>query len=61
MARARVVILTWDPAHHGFWLVRNYFLNLIEHDRRITISHGRAVCPTAFLLILSIILLLFIL
>jgi len=35
VARGRVVILTWDPAHAGFWLVRDYFPDLIEFDRRI--------------------------
>lgn len=35
VARDRVVILTWDPAHPGFWLVRDYFPDLIEYDRRI--------------------------
>jgi SAM-dependent methyltransferase len=35
VARNRVVILTWDPAHTGFWLVRDYFPDLIEFDRRI--------------------------
>ena len=35
VARDRVVILTWDPAHPGFWLVRDYFPDLIEFDRRI--------------------------
>lgn len=35
VARDRVVILTWDPAHPGFWLVRDYFPDLIDIDRRI--------------------------
>jgi SAM-dependent methyltransferase len=35
VARDRVVVLTWDPAHPGFWLVRDYFPGLIEFDRRI--------------------------
>jgi SAM-dependent methyltransferase len=35
VASDRVVILTWDPAHPGFWLVRDYFPDLIECDRRI--------------------------
>jgi SAM-dependent methyltransferase len=34
VARGRVVILTWDPAHPGFWLVRDYFPDMIELDRR---------------------------
>jgi len=35
VARDQVVILTWDPAHPGFWLTRDYFPDLIEFDRRI--------------------------
>ena len=35
VARDRVVVLTWDPEHPGFWLVRDYFPDLIEFDRRI--------------------------
>jgi SAM-dependent methyltransferase len=35
VARDRVVVLTWDPGHPGFWLVRDYFPDLIEFDRRI--------------------------
>ncbi|MEO6598165.1 MAG: class I SAM-dependent methyltransferase [Planctomycetota bacterium] len=30
-----VAILTWDPAHDGFWLVRDYFPDLLDHDRKI--------------------------
>ncbi|HLA63422.1 MAG TPA: class I SAM-dependent methyltransferase, partial [Rhodothermales bacterium] len=28
-----VVILTWDPAHEGFWLTRDYFPDFIPLDR----------------------------
>jgi SAM-dependent methyltransferase len=35
VARDRVVVLTWDPGHPGFWLVRDYFPDIIEFDRRI--------------------------
>ena len=35
VARDQVIILTWDPEHPGFWLVRDYFPALIEFDRRI--------------------------
>lgn len=35
VARDQVVILTWDPAHPGFWLTRDYFPDLIEFDRGI--------------------------
>jgi SAM-dependent methyltransferase len=33
-ARQRTVILTWDPAHEGFWLT-DYFPEILEIDRRI--------------------------
>jgi SAM-dependent methyltransferase len=32
---ARAVVLTWDPAHPGFWLVQQYFPDLLQHDRAI--------------------------
>ncbi len=35
VARRRVVLLTWDPAADGFWLVDEYFPELLEVDRRI--------------------------
>lgn len=35
VASDRVVILTWDPEHPAFWLVRDYFPDLLEFDRRI--------------------------
>ena len=35
VARDRVVILTWDPDHPGFWLVQDYFPEILEHDGRI--------------------------
>jgi SAM-dependent methyltransferase len=35
VARERVVIFTWDPAHDGFWLVRDYFPDILRTDRRI--------------------------
>jgi SAM-dependent methyltransferase len=31
----RVVILTWDPATSGFWLVEDYFPAILEIDRQI--------------------------
>lgn len=31
----RVVILTWDPQHDGFWLVRDYLPEILEIDRPI--------------------------
>ena len=34
VARERVVILTWDPEHPGFWLVRDYLPHIVEIDRR---------------------------
>jgi SAM-dependent methyltransferase len=37
MARAarRLVVLTWDPQHDGFWLARDYCPALHAYDRRI--------------------------
>ena len=35
VARERVVILTWDPASRGFWLVDDYFPRLVAVDRTI--------------------------
>lgn len=31
-ARGRIVILTWDPAHPGFWLVQDYFPEILATD-----------------------------
>ncbi|HMF86596.1 MAG TPA: class I SAM-dependent methyltransferase [Gemmatimonadaceae bacterium] len=35
VARHRVVILTWDPSADGFWLVRDYFPEILALDRQI--------------------------
>lgn len=35
VVRERIVILTWDPAAPGFWLVDDYFPEIGEIDRRI--------------------------
>jgi SAM-dependent methyltransferase len=35
VARHRLVILTWDPATSGFWLVEDYFPAIAEIDRQI--------------------------
>lgn len=35
VARRRVVILTWDPSATGFWLVNDYFPEVLAIDRRI--------------------------
>ena len=35
VARERVVLLTWDPQATGFWLVEDYFHDLLAHDRRV--------------------------
>jgi SAM-dependent methyltransferase len=40
VARRRVVILTWDPAHSGFWLTRDYFPELVNQDSRLFPSLG---------------------
>jgi SAM-dependent methyltransferase len=33
VARDRVVIVTWDPEHPGFWLVQDYLPEILEVDR----------------------------
>jgi hypothetical protein len=33
VARDRVVILTWHPAHPGFWMTDRYFPEAFELDR----------------------------
>ncbi len=38
VARDRVVVMTWDPAYAGFWLIDDYFPAIAELDRRL--------CPT---------------
>jgi SAM-dependent methyltransferase len=35
VARRRIVVLTWDPAWSGFWLVDDYFPELVAMDRPI--------------------------
>lgn len=49
VARERVVVVTWDPASvSGFWLVDDYFPELIEIDARIFPTLGdftRAIGP----------------
>lgn len=35
IARDRVVIFTWDPTADGFWLVRDYFPEIVAHDRMV--------------------------
>lgn len=30
-----VVVLTWDPAHEGFWLTQDYFPDILALDRAI--------------------------
>ena len=32
VAWGRVAILTWDPGHPGFWLVQDYFPEILEMD-----------------------------
>jgi len=34
VAVERIVLLTWDPSHHGFWLVNDYFPEFLEADRK---------------------------
>lgn len=48
VARGRAVIVTWDPATSGFWLVEEYFPEIVELDRPIfpTLEQlGRALGP----------------
>ena len=33
VARERIVLLTWDPSHAGFWLMRDYFPQFLDADR----------------------------
>ena len=35
VARTCVVIFTWDPEHSDFWLVRDYFPEIVEMDRPV--------------------------
>lgn len=35
VAARRLVIVTWDPAYRGFWLVEDYFPGIAEVDRQI--------------------------
>jgi SAM-dependent methyltransferase len=45
VAQRRVVVVTWDPSASGFWLVDDYFPEIVDIDRRIfpTIEdYGRA-------------------
>ena len=35
VARGRIVVATWDPSTSGFWLVDDYFPEIVEIDRRI--------------------------
>lgn len=35
ISRHRVVMMTWDPDHSGFWLVQRYFPEILEVDRAI--------------------------
>ncbi len=35
VAQGRVVVVTWDPATSGFWLVDDYFPEIVEIDRRM--------------------------
>ena len=53
VARDRVVLLTWDPEAEGFWLVRDYFPEILAIDRTIfpsmqslcTVLGPVAMCP----------------
>jgi SAM-dependent methyltransferase len=46
VARRRVVIVTWDPSATGFWLVDDYFPEIVDIDRKIfpmIEDYGRAL------------------
>jgi SAM-dependent methyltransferase len=34
VARERIVLLTWDPSTEGFWLLRDYFPEFLDADRK---------------------------
>ena len=34
VTRERIIVLTWDPTSTGFWLVQDYFPDVLEADRR---------------------------
>lgn len=34
VARERVVVLTWDPGSDDFWLLRDYFPEFVDSDRK---------------------------
>ena len=38
VTRSYIVLLTWDPASTGFWLLEDYFPEIVEIDRRIFLS-----------------------
>lgn len=35
VARKRIIVMTWDPRSPGFWLVRDYFPDILAIDRTI--------------------------
>jgi SAM-dependent methyltransferase len=35
VARRRVVVVTWDPSSSSFWLIEDYFPEIVQMDRRI--------------------------
>jgi SAM-dependent methyltransferase len=35
VSRLRVVVVTWDPSASGFWLVDDYFPEIVDIDRRL--------------------------
>lgn len=38
VTHSHIVLLTWDPASTGFWLLEDYFPEIVEIDRRIFLS-----------------------
>ena len=40
VVKQRVVLLTWDPESEGFWLVKDYFPEFVEADRKEDAHYG---------------------
>jgi SAM-dependent methyltransferase len=38
VTHSHIVLVTWDPASTGFWLIEDYFPEIVEIDRHIFLS-----------------------
>jgi SAM-dependent methyltransferase len=38
VTHSHIVLVTWDPASTGFWLIEDYFPEIVEIDRQIFLS-----------------------